>query len=198
MALQSLKCVRPLDQMSGRLLPALATFIGEGEPSSIPAFPFQAAPTDPMKLFLSQSFAPLRRLCLVLIAVFAVLFVAGAFAQEEENRQLDVAKQSLDQIEKELAAGGFDDPGLFEGQNRIDKTRADIQTVTDALAPRAQAITGRLEQLGPPPAEGQPPESAEIAQEREAQTKSRQPIEEVLKRASLLTVQADQLSESVG
>lgn len=151
-----------------------------------------------MKLFLSQSFAPLRRLCLVLIAVLAVLVAAGAFAQEEENRQLDVAKGTLDQIEKELAAGAFDDAALLDVQNRIDAARADIQSVSDALGPRAQAITGRLEQLGPPPPEGQPPESAEIAQERAAQTASRQPIEEVLKRASLLAVQADQLSDDLG
>jgi potassium-dependent mechanosensitive channel len=184
-------------QMIGRLHPALATFMGEGEPSSLLLVSRQAAPTDPMKLFLSHSFAPLRRLCFVLIAVFAVLFAAGAFAQEDENRQLDVTKASLDQIEKELAAGAFDDAGLIEVQKRIDASRADIQKVTDALAPRAQAINGRIEQLGPPPAEGQPPESAEIAQERDAQAKAKKPIEEVLKRASLLTVQADQLSENL-
>jgi small-conductance mechanosensitive channel len=178
-------------------LPALATFMGEGKPSSTPNPCWQAARLDPMKLFLSQSFAPLRRFCLILLAIAVVMAASGAFAQEEENRQLDTAKQSLDQIEKELAAGTFDDPALIEVQRRIDQSRGDIQRVTDALVPRAQAITGRLEQLGPAPAEGQPPESPEIAQERDAQTKARQPIDEVLKRASLLGVQADQLSENL-
>ncbi|BCJ89703.1 mechanosensitive ion channel protein MscS [Terrihabitans soli] len=201
MALQSLKFARSGLLTAylpfGRSVPALATFMGEGKPSPNPIVLWLAASPDPMKLFLSQSFAPLRRFCILLIAIVAVLFAAGAFAQEEENRQLDVAKQSLDQVEKELAAGAFDDAALFEVQKRIDATRGDIQRVTDALAPRAQAIAGRIEQLGPPPAEGQPAESAEIAQERQAQTKARQPIDEVLKRASLLSVQADQMSESI-
>lgn len=197
MALQSLKCSVPRLSANGRCLPALATFMGEGKPAFFPNLSRQATRLDPMKFFLSQSFAPLRRLCIVLLAVFAVLAAAGAFAQEDENRQLDVSKTALDLIEKELAAGAFDDPALIEVQRRIDAARGDIQRVTDALGPRAQAITGRLDQLGPAPAEGKTPESADIAQERDAQTKARQPIDEVLKRASLLAVQAEQLSEDL-
>jgi small-conductance mechanosensitive channel len=197
MALQSLKLARSVHSATGMGLPALATFMGEGKPSSIPNLSLQAAPLDPMKLFLSQSFAPLRRFCILLIAIVAVLAAAGAFAQEDESRQLDATKASLGQIEKELGSGNFDDPGLLDVQRRIDAARGDIQRVTDTLGPRAQAFTSRIEQLGPVPAEGQPPESAEIAQERATQLQARQPLDEVLKRASLLSVQADQLSENI-
>ena len=150
-----------------------------------------------MKLFMSESFAPLRRLCLVLTALAIVLTAFGAFAQEDENRHLDNVKASLDQIEKELAAGAFDDPALVDIQARLDAARGDVAKVTEALAPRAQAIQSRLDQLGAPPAEGQPPESPELTQERKAQAEAKTPIDEVLKRASVLNIQADQLTENV-
>jgi small-conductance mechanosensitive channel len=150
-----------------------------------------------MKLFLSGSFAPLRRFCLVFGALAIVLMAFGAFAQEDENRHLDNVKASLEQIEKELAAGAFDDPALVEIQARLDAARGEVAKVTNALGPRAQSIQSRLDQLGAPPAEGQPPESPELTQERKAQAEARTPIDEVLKRASVLNIQADQLTENV-
>ena len=172
-----------------------ATFVSESLPSS-PALRFSPVPQDRMKTFLSQSFAPLRRFCLILIVAGVVAAAFGALAQEEENRRLDGVKATLDQIEQELSAGTLDDAVLTDIQRRVQEARAGAASVTEALAPRAQSIQTRLDQLGQPPAEGQPPESPELTQERQAQIDARKPIDEVLKRASALAVQADQLTDT--
>ena len=86
-----------------------------------------------MKPFLSQGFAPLRRFCLILIAVAFVAAAFGAFAQEEENRRLDAVKATLDQIEQELLAGALDDAALIDIQRRVQEAR----TGATALRPLA-------------------------------------------------------------
>ncbi len=127
----------------------------------------------------------------------AVLIGGGAYAQEDENRTLDAIKTDLAQIEQILSQGVLDDTQLNEIGGRVDAQRANIDKVAQGISPRLQAIETRLQQLGPKPAEGAPPESPELAQEREAQTQAKQPIEETLKRASALIVQTDQLAETV-
>lgn len=145
-------------------------------------------------MILPSSFALLRRLLLVLVLLPAM---AGAlFAQEEENRRLDNAKAALDAIEQQLSSGSFDDEALVAIQARIDGVRSDIAKVSEDLAPRAQTIQTRLDQLGPAPGEGAPPESPELAQERQAQIDAKKPIDETLRRASALSIQADQLSDN--
>src|SRR5690349_3759230 len=116
---------------------------------------------------LHQPFSILRRLVLALTLLTAT--VGMAMAQQEEGRRLDAAKANLDQIEQQLSAGSFDDEALVAIQQRIEGVRGDIAKVGQDLAPRAQTIQTRLDQLGPAPAEGQPPESPALALERQAQ-----------------------------
>ena len=100
-----------------------------------------------MKLLLSQSFAPLRRLCLVLVALAVIVVAFGAVAQEDENRRLEAVRTSLDQIEQLLGQGSFDDQTLIQLQGRVDAARSEVGKVTETVAPRAQAIQTRLDQL---------------------------------------------------
>ncbi len=138
--------------------------------------------------------ALLRRL-LIVLALFAAV-AATAFAQEEESRRLDAVKVTLGEIEQHLSSGSFDDEALVAVQERIEAARRDIAAATESLGPRAQTLQTRLDQLGAAPAEGQPPESPELTQERQAQIDAKKPVDEVLRRASALNIQADQLTEN--
>ena len=55
----------------------------------------------------------------------------------------------------------------------------------------------RLKQLGPPPAKDAPPETPEIANEREELTTSFAELDGALKQARVLSVRMDQLSERI-
>lgn len=150
-----------------------------------------------MTVFTS-SWASLRRVFPGVVASLFIVFSAFAIAQDAENRTLDQVKASLDAIEAELGSGGsFDDAALVAFNARLEAARRDIAKVTQAVAPRAQTIQSRLEQLGVAPENGASPESPELAQERLAQLAAKAPIDEVLKRASSLTVQADQIADNV-
>ncbi|MDX6806496.1 DUF3772 domain-containing protein [Terrihabitans rhizophilus] len=131
------------------------------------------------------------------LAGLLLLVFSGVYgvAQEEQNRQLDATKATLDAIEVELAKPDLDDGALGELVTRINEARSGIGDVQGSLTPQQQAINTRISQLGEKPAEGAPPESPEITQERDAQLATRQPIDEALKRAGLLLVQSDQALE---
>ncbi len=181
-------------QRDAQQFPEAAIFLGEGRgwlPRCL------AALSQVFMLFRLNRLAFAARAFLIAAAVLALSALAVS-AQEAENRKLDTIKADLTQIEQELGTGNFDDAALTAILTRIERERANLAEVTGPLSPRAKAIQTRLDQLGPAPAEGQPPESPELAQERQAQLDAQAPIAEVLKRASSLNVQANQLQDVVG
>ncbi|WP_294539465.1 DUF3772 domain-containing protein [uncultured Rhodoblastus sp.] len=115
--------------------------------------------------------------------------------------RLDAAKQSLDQIDALLAGEALTDADLVREAAAIDPVSKQIQTVTADVTPRLAALKTRLDQLGPgpdpkadPPA---PPEDPAVAQDRADQMKLYSASDDLLKRANLLQVRADQLAAQI-
>ncbi|MGO9390795.1 DUF3772 domain-containing protein [Rhodoblastus sp.] len=115
--------------------------------------------------------------------------------------RLDAAKQSLDQIDALLASESLTDADLAREAAAIDPVSKQIQSVVAEVTPRLAALKTRLDQLGSAPDPkanpAAPPEDPGVAQDRNDQQKLYSASEDLLKRANLLQVRADQLAAQV-
>jgi small-conductance mechanosensitive channel len=113
--------------------------------------------------------------------------------------RIDAAKQSLDQIEAALATQALSDADLTDRQAAIGPVQKQIQAAVADLAPKLAAIKARMDQLGPPhdPKTNPTPEDPAIAEDRAEQNKLYVAADDLNKRANLLQVRADQLSDQI-
>ena len=109
--------------------------------------------------------------------------------------QGDEAQVQLRAIEASARAATLDDTALKAKIRLLPPLDQQLSTIADALVPRLASIDARLAQLGPAPAKGQPPETAEIAQERAHLAGLREAIDAEIKQARLLMVEIDQLGD---
>ncbi len=115
----------------------------------------------------------------------------------EQTAQLDSARAILDQTEQTLTRGDLSDQTLQNLRAGIDPLPQSLQMVIDGLQPRLSDIRARIAQLGPRPAPDAPPESPEIAAERDQQQKQYDAIDAIVKRANLIAKQVEQDSDSI-
>jgi potassium efflux system protein len=111
--------------------------------------------------------------------------------------QIDGAKSKLTAIRTAARLPGIDDAGLKAQIDLVPIIDNALDLAVSKLAPREAALDARLAELGVAPAAGQPPEAAEITQERAQLQKSRSAIDTELRQAKLLIVEADQLSDNL-
>jgi potassium-dependent mechanosensitive channel len=110
---------------------------------------------------------------------------------------LDTLGTTLKQIEKSLEGHDLTDADLQALRQKIDTISADVGGVLDRLTPRLDSIKTRLDQLGPKPDDQAPPESPAVTADRADQQKSYNDTDELLKRARLIAVQADQTGANI-
>ncbi|MDX7952769.1 DUF3772 domain-containing protein [Lichenihabitans sp. Uapishka_5] len=111
--------------------------------------------------------------------------------------RLDADKAVVDRIEAALGRTDVSDATLQQFRADIDPVSTDLQALVTDLAPRLDAAKARLDQLGPKPADKAATEAADITTERQAQEKLYSDLDATVKRAKVLSVQADQLSDTV-
>ncbi|MFU0503267.1 mechanosensitive ion channel domain-containing protein [Pseudaminobacter sp. NGMCC 1.201702] len=157
----------------------------------------------------------LRRLALlVLLASMAASYPLVANAQQPaavgadtdataggvvdtQRQAIDMLTVKVDVIEKEINASDENEEGLV-------KARAELETIDKALLdsglafrPRLSEINSRIEQLGPPPGEGQPPEPELVAKERQALATEKAEINVLLGNAEDLSVRVNGLVNQI-
>ncbi|HEY8007402.1 MAG TPA: DUF3772 domain-containing protein [Methylocella sp.] len=110
---------------------------------------------------------------------------------------LDNLSASLKQIEASLERHDLTDAELQDLRQRTDPVSAAAADAVDRLTPRLAGIKTRLDQLGPKPDDAAPPESPAVTADRADQQKLYNDIDELLKRARLIGVQADQYSANI-
>lgn len=111
--------------------------------------------------------------------------------------QLDSLRAELDQIEKVIARDGIGDADLQRLRARLAPVSNTINTFIAVLAPRADAVKARLDQLGPKPDDKAAPESADVAREREDRQRDYADLTETLRLGKALLVQAEQLNTTI-
>jgi small-conductance mechanosensitive channel len=115
-------------------------------------------------------------LALILLAASALAFPAlaqdpspnGSPIVREQRAVMDGLRQRTDQLEKQIAANSEDDARLVDIRLQLEETERQLLQSSVAFRPRLTEINNRLDQLGPAPAEGQPPEPDLVARERQA------------------------------
>lgn len=110
---------------------------------------------------------------------------------------LDKLSASLKQIEASLDRHDLTDADLQGLRQQIDPITVAVNDALDRLTPRLAGIKTRLDQLGPKPDDEAPPESPAVTAERADQQKLYNDTDELLKRARLLAVQAEQTGANI-
>jgi small-conductance mechanosensitive channel len=105
---------------------------------------------------------------------------------------LDKIGAALKEIAASLDKSDLADADLQRLRQRLDPVSASAAAAIDKLTPRLSAVQARLDQLGPKPADDAAPESPSVTAEREDQENALNDAQELLKRARLIAVQAEQ------
>ena len=110
---------------------------------------------------------------------------------------LDKANAALNDIEATLDRHNLNDADLVAARQLIAPIANSVSAAADKVTPRLTEIKARLDQLGAPPDDKSPPESPSVTDERTAQQQSFSNADELLKRAKLLSVRAEQMKTNI-
>lgn len=121
---------------------------------------------------------------------------AGLIADQQKILQDLTAK--TDNLEKKIDQDGEDDASLVD--IRLQLEELSHQSLNSALAfrTRLSEINARLDQLGPAPAAGQPPEPDIVSAEREALVSEKAEINVVIAMAQTLSIRISGLIDKIG
>jgi small-conductance mechanosensitive channel len=108
----------------------------------------------------------------------------------------DSAKTLLDQIEARLERRLSNDE-LNEVRRQLDPVREALAKAVEQLQPRLAEARGRLEQLGPAPAEGAAAEGAEARALREQQTRAVAELDGLIRNLRVQLVRIDQIADRI-
>ena len=123
--------------------------------------------------------------------------VASARLAAEQKQTLDALAVALDGLEKDIATHGDDDAFLVRVRLKLEAASAEALQSALEFKPRQGEINTRLEQLGPPPADGQPPEAETVTQERTALLAEKTEINGVIANAQNLSLRSNKLIEQI-
>ena len=146
-------------------------------------------------------FSPIRWIFLaVLMALVWVGTVGSAFAQDplaEQRQTVDQIKRDTAKISDEARSRDIDDAGLVKLRLSLDEKAKELLKVGVSFRPRLSEINSRLEQLGAPPAEGQPPEQPNVTDERNRLQSEKVSINALLGETEDTSVQVNSLIEEI-
>jgi potassium efflux system protein len=132
-------------------------------------------------------------------ATLLITVCAGtlALAAAEATESVESIKATIEQIEHAVGNEDATAEELAEARPKLNAAADDLRAKIEDLEPRLREIEERFKELGPAPEKEEPPESAEIAKQRQELTTSLGEVEGALKQARVLLVHIDQLSERV-
>lgn len=122
-------------------------------------------------------------------------------AQDAAPRPLAVQvkdwQKSLDDTEKELAKPELSDARLAELRDRLAELDGEARSAAAAADPETRSLQSDLNALGPPPAQGAPPEAPNVVARRKELNEQRAAVEGAVKEADLVRVRAERLSDAI-
>jgi len=111
--------------------------------------------------------------------------------------QLTQVEANLDQIAQTLKRPELTDEELAALRARLAPLRVTVETALAALASEHAAARSRLDQLGPAPEEGAPPEAPALAAQRAALQQGFDSVDSMLRRANVARLGATQLADVI-
>lgn len=153
----------------------------------------------PMTSRLRRAF---RQSSSAVLLALALLLPLAALAQPiadpaSARARLDSVRGELTQIEASLANPNVSDAELQRQRLRLQPLLDQLRILTDEQGPRTEQAKLRLDQLGAKPDANAPPETPDVARERETRTKTFTEADETLKIGRATLLQAEQLQGSI-
>ncbi|MGE3307877.1 MAG: mechanosensitive ion channel domain-containing protein [Rhizobiaceae bacterium] len=149
----------------------------------------------------------LRRFALPLLLLLWLLAPAIAHAQsfgnaegsllDEQQRILTDLRTQIDEIEKRIEANAEDDTRLVEIRLSLEEVERKLFDSALAFRPRLAEINTRLDQIGPPPAAGQPTEPDIITLERQRLTSEKAEISALIGIAETQSIRTSRLIDRI-
>ena len=144
--------------------------------------------------------------CLILcLALLAALPGAPAHAQAQptasavadQRTSLTAYTKQADDLERQMKANAEADGRLVDIRNQLDALSRQLLASSVALRPRISEINTRLDQIGPPPGDGQPAEPEVLTKERAALQQEKAEINALLGEAEALSLRIGALVEQI-
>ncbi len=150
----------------------------------------------------------MRRLAIILIGICALFWAAAAASAQnvgshgtglisEQQTELERLSTIIDDLSRKVAASAEDDAILVVLRTELEAVSQSLLKSGLAFRPRLAEINTRLEQLGPAPAEGQPPEPDIVAGERQNLVSEKAEINVLLGLAENLSVRVKRLIDNI-
>lgn len=125
----------------------------------------------------------------------------GWSAEPEQARPLNELvkewQKVLDDAEKDLAEADIPDRRLAALRDELTTIQLDAREAAETALPQVQVIRDELAALGPPPAEGAPPEAPTVSAKRKAINERLAAAEGAIKEADLIIARAARLAGDV-
>jgi small-conductance mechanosensitive channel len=119
--------------------------------------------------------------------------LAPILTPAQTDAQLNQAEQVLHQVFIASQDPKLDQGDLSDLVEQIAPVQTQVDGLVVTLTPRLAAADARLAQLGPPPAPGAPAEDPKVTADRQTQAHFHTMVDSEIKRAKLLSVEAQQL-----
>ncbi|TIO11210.1 mechanosensitive ion channel family protein [Mesorhizobium sp.] len=149
----------------------------------------------------------LLRLVLILALVVSAPQSLDAVAQElgqapselvaDQQKILQDLTTRTDNFEKKIQEDGEEDASLVDIRLQLEEMSRGALNSALTFRPRLAEINARLEQLGAPPAEGQPPEPDIVTSERQALASEKAEINAVIAAAQNLSIRISGLIDKI-
>ncbi|TIT53950.1 MAG: mechanosensitive ion channel family protein, partial [Mesorhizobium sp.] len=149
----------------------------------------------------------LLRFVLVLAIVASAPLALGAVAQgldqapsgivADQQKILQGLTTTTDNLEQKIQEDGVDDASLVDIRLQLEELSRDALNSALAFRPRLAEINARVDQLGAPPAAGQPPEPDIVATERQALASEKAEINAVIAAAQNLSIRISGLIDRI-
>ena len=162
-------------------------------PEAQPNHPAPAALTARLVRFDHRRMTPARRLFLAFVLLFAAATCAAQ--SPDVGKLLDESRQRIADARKQLDGGDVDDATLAALRDAMGAIDTHANTLLGDLAPRFDAVSARLAELGPAPPKGG--EAKDIAAQRADLDRQRAALDADIKRAKLLIVDSGQVVAQV-
>ncbi|MGB6119029.1 MAG: mechanosensitive ion channel family protein [Mesorhizobium sp.] len=144
----------------------------------------------------------------LMVAVILALGVSALGAQgpdrppvpeivETQQKVIHELEAAADRLERQLESAADDDGKMLGIRTDLEGLARRILEAGVAFRPRLNEINTRLELLGPAPANGQPPESDLVANERNALTSEKNQINVLIGEAETLSVRVSRLINKI-
>lgn len=116
---------------------------------------------------------------------------------KEQQAALNAMAAKVDDLDKRIATHPEDDAALVDDRLALEAILGDVLASGVAFRPRLTEINNRIEQLGAPPAAGQPAEPETVSKERQALGAEKAEINVLLGQAEDLSVRVSGLTTKI-